>query len=610
MNTILLIHSTQALTALPWAARIAATGNTRLVLLCVSQDSVTALDEITPGDERATDLARLSVEALAEHKIADGRIYDCRGPKLRRACLNALGELDVQQIILHELFAMQSPVKANLVKQIARAAPFDVLLLDVGESSQPPGRVLFTQLGGSGEFGIEYATRTFLDEQCPVVVIPDPQKVTKSVRTFKKVCESFRREAGDQLQQLAPAESIENALREMTVTGDLVLFDADKADRVSRLLALLKSLRQDKPDADFAVGITRAAHAAGPGVVERALERFHLHIPKLDRNERMELFGQLDRGGRFSADFLIMLMVSSAIAAIGLIQNSTAVVIGGMLVAPLMTPLLATGMALVQGNIVLFRTASFAMLLGITGALVCSMLIGMLSPWADLSSQIVARGSPNIFDLGIAFLSGIAAAYALGRPGLAGTLVGVAVAVALVPPLASVGIAAVKLEFQIAMGAAVLFITNLLAIILGATLVFQFFGLDVSLRGNRSPRWVRWTVLFLAVALLPTTGVLLQNLELQEREGVHRPYARPLPPELRDAVRQLVGQEPGASIVFMAHSDIEHGFGVEIVVAVPAGKIHTIGPDIKTLVRAKMGDNVYVDVTLVQAIATLEQVVP
>jgi len=609
-NTVLLVDTMQAIAALPWAARIAGSVDTSLVLLCVGQGDANSLDEIPPDAEGASELIQQCTQAVAEQELEGIRLYECRGPNPRRAVLDALADLDVHQLILHELFAIQSPIKANLVRQMARAAPCDVLLLDAGGLAESPGRVLFTQLGGMGEFGLGYAIRTFLDENCPIVVIPDPMKISRSDRYYRKVHDNLPHDVVAQLQRPAPAESIDSALHEATLPGDLVLFDADNADRVSRLLAHLKRLRQDKPETEFAVGITRAAHAAGPGVMERALERLHLHVPQLDRDARRELFGNLERGGRFSVDFMIMLMVSAAIAALGLVQNSTAVVIGGMLVAPLMTPLLATGMALVQGNIVLFRSAAVAMLLGIAGALLCSMLVGLTSPWPDLSAQIVDRGSPNPFDLGIAFLSGVAAAYALARPGLAGTLVGVAVAVALVPPLASVGIAVVKMELAIAFGAAVLFTTNLIAIILGATLVFRFFGLDVSRRGKKSPPWVRITVLVLALALLPTVAVLIRNLQVQIQEGVHRPYARPLPAQLRDQVRRRVAAEPGASVVFMAHSDIEHGFGVEIVIALDGEPSESIKEEITSLVKAAMGEDIPVDITLVRALSPAASVRP
>ena len=571
------------------------------MLLCVTTDPIHSLDEIPAEQEEKSELVGAAFEAAGKLEGTRIAVYECTGPHLRRAVLNALADLDVRQLILNELFELRSSSRSRLIRQIERAAPYDLISLDVEDSPGKPNRILVTQAGGDGEFAMNYALNTFSAGGSPTLVIPDPKAIKQSTRAVKKVQEHLNTKLQDSLQVMPVAESIDSALEETVMAGDLVLFDAAEAGKLKHLLGHLKNLLQAKPDLEFAIGITRAAHAAGPGTIERAMERFHMRVPKLDRDERRDLYEQLEKGGRLSVDFMIMLMVSSAIAALGLIQNSTAVVIGGMLVAPLMTPMLAAGMALVQGNTQLMRMSSRAMIIGITGALVSSMLIGLLSPWDDLSAQIVARGGPNVFDLGIAFLSGIAAAYALARPGLTGTLVGVAVAVALVPPLASAGIALVKFEFQIAFGAAVLFITNFLAIVLGAALVFRFFGMDISLKGNQAPAWVRVTTILLIVALVPTTAVLWENLQLQKHEGIHRPYARPLPPPVREAILVRVRQERGADIVFMAESDIEHGFGVDVVIAVQPDTHPRIRQDIETTIHQFMGEHVPRRVTLVQA---------
>jgi len=183
----------------------------------------------------------------------------------------------------------------------------------------------------------------------------------------------------------------------------------------------------------------------------------------------------------------------------------------------------------------------------------------------------------------------MAASFALARPGLAGTLVGVAIAVALLPPLASVGIALVKADLQIAFGAAVLFSTNLLAIIVGSAIVFRLFGVDPTVRGARTPRWVRTSMLLVALSILATTAVLVQNLSMQMHEGVHRAYARPLSPALRESIHERVGRTPGVEIVFMAQSNIEHGFGIEIALASSAGMDPALVADLRTIVRDALG---------------------
>ena len=118
-----------------------------------------------------------------------------------------------------------------------------------------------------------------------------------------------------------------------------------------------------------------------------------------------------------------------------MIQDSAAVVIGAMLVAPLMSPLLGCGMAIVQGNLPLFRNSLKAVLFGFLVALAIGVVLGFISPMGELTDELRARGGPTVLDMLVALLSGIAAAYCNGRPNLSAALPGVAIAAALVPPL-------------------------------------------------------------------------------------------------------------------------------------------------------------------------------
>ena len=171
-------------------------------------------------------------------------------------------------------------------------------------------------------------------------------------------------------------------------------------------------------------------------------------------------------------DFITLIALSTAIAALGLIQNSAAVVIGAMLVAPLMTPMLGAGLGLLQGNILLVREAITSIVLGFSISLGIGISFGFLTPGLVELTELQARCGPNILDLFIALFSGIAAAYALARPGLLGALPGVAIAAALVPPIATTGIALSIGAVVEAALAATLFGTNLVAIILSSAATF------------------------------------------------------------------------------------------------------------------------------------------
>jgi len=226
-------------------------------------------------------------------------------------------------------------------------------------------------------------------------------------------------------------------------------------------------------------------------------------IPQLDRNERIDLFERLQSGATWNFDFIFLMCMATAIAALGLAQNSTAVVIGAMLVAPLMLPILAAGLGLVQGNWPMMRSSMRSIGLGFVVSLAIGLLTGWVSGLERLNDELLGRGAPNMLDLGIALFSGIAAAFCLGRPNLSAALPGVAIAAALVPPIATAGISLALGYWSNAHGAALLFATNVVTIIVGAALVFFAVGV----RHHEKKREAFWQ-------LLAVFGVVILGLIL------------------------------------------------------------------------------------------------
>ncbi len=142
-------------------------------------------------------------------------------------------------------------------------------------------------------------------------------------------------------------------------------------------------------------------------------------LPRIQREQRQELLTYFEENASWNVDFVMMMALSTSIAALGLLNNSPPAVIGAMLVAPLMTPMLGAGFALMQGNVILFRDCFKAMSYGIGVSLFASLLMGLITPLHDPTPEIAARGNVNLLDLGVAFFSGMAAAYAGTRPKLA-----------------------------------------------------------------------------------------------------------------------------------------------------------------------------------------------
>ena len=199
-------------------------------------------------------------------------------------------------------------------------------------------------------------------------------------------------------------------------------------------------------------------------------------MPALTHEEKTGVFAQMGQAARADISFYILIFLSSIIAYLGLVQGSSAVIIGAMLVAPLMSPILAMAHSIVQGNLRLFRRATESTIKGVALAIGTSVALTVILPPQSPTAEILSRTQPNILDLIIALASGAAAAYAMSRKSLAAALPGVAIAAALVPPLCVVGYGLGSAQFQIAYGALLLFTSNLSAIILAGAITFLLAG--------------------------------------------------------------------------------------------------------------------------------------
>jgi uncharacterized hydrophobic protein (TIGR00271 family) len=233
---------------------------------------------------------------------------------------------------------------------------------------------------------------------------------------------------------------------------------------------------------------------------------------QLVRWYRLQIVGQVDHAevvaevapeAGLSRRYLFMIVASCAIATIGLLQNSPAVIIGAMLISPLMGPIMGLGFSLCIIDLAWMRRTLIALAVGTALALAVSALITYLSPLHEATPEILARTRPNLFDLLVAVFSGVAGAYTtIKRKGEA--IVGVAIATALMPPLAVVGYGLALGNFQIAGGAAFLFMTNLLAIALCTTLVARWYGF-----GSRNSPTSTWLQSILVIATFALISVPL-----------------------------------------------------------------------------------------------------
>lgn len=202
----------------------------------------------------------------------------------------------------------------------------------------------------------------------------------------------------------------------------------------------------------------------------------------LSVERRGEVLQELERASSPGFDFFLLVVLSCVVATFGLITNSAAVIIGAMLIAPLMSPILGLSLASVAGRERIFQKAVIALIEGALLAIALSTLLALLAdilPFdvlSELPGEVLARTRPTPFDLAIALAGGAAAAYALAHPRLSAALPGVAIATAIMPPLSTVGIGLALRRPDVWGGALLLFLTNFVAITFAGIVVFALLG--------------------------------------------------------------------------------------------------------------------------------------
>jgi len=241
---------------------------------------------------------------------------------------------------------------------------------------------------------------------------------------------------------------------------------------------------------------------------------FRRIVQPVTRERRAEVTIQLRDASSPDFDFFLLVVLSSIIATSGLLTNSPAVIIGAMLVAPLMSPILGLGLASLTGNATFFRNAGIALARGAVTAIGIATILTLFNrflpflPLQELPSEILARTRPTPIDLTIALAGGMAAAFALAMPSISAALPGVAIATALMPPLCTVGVGIAMGRWDVAGGALLLFVTNAVTIAFAAMLVFSAVGFTVKKEEGRVvPRALIVTAVFTAILLIPLTWI-------------------------------------------------------------------------------------------------------
>ncbi len=235
------------------------------------------------------------------------------------------------------------------------------------------------------------------------------------------------------------------------------------------------------------------------------------------REQYASLFSSLREESRLSSTFMVLLVLATMIATFGLFINSSSVIIGAMLLAPLMQPIVSLSMGVLRQDSMLELSSARTIAVGVLSVLLTAAVIAWSIPIEKMTSEMSGRLFPTTLDLFVAIASGIAAAYAKSNEKILGSLAGVAIAVALVPPIAVAGIGLGWAEWHMFSSAFLLFLTNLVGIVLAAALTFVVLGyspIRVARKGIIT--WFLIAVL-VAIPLYNSFEKMKENIAIQKR---------------------------------------------------------------------------------------------
>ncbi len=240
-------------------------------------------------------------------------------------------------------------------------------------------------------------------------------------------------------------------------------------------------------------------------------------FPSAPEERYRDLFTSLREDARLNSIYLVLIVLSTMLATVGLFQSSVAVIIGAMLLSPLMSPIVSMAMGLLRHDTEMLGRSLAKIAVGVVVALLSGAAISMLFPGKPVTPEMQVRLNPSLLDLAVALIAGIASAYAKAHKEILESLAGVAIAVALIPPLAVAGIGLGRGDLFFFSQAFLLFFTNLIGISLAATFTFRILGYSAVIANKRGILIVLALAMIISVPLFVATKKIIVTKRLEKR---------------------------------------------------------------------------------------------
>ncbi len=490
MSIVFVVGSEDQLSSgMPWCKRIAQTSGASIHALVVGRDSKVLLEHTRRkmSDELDQPIDSLAVEAVE--------------PDLEAVLLKTKAARCSTLVMVYGSDA------SELQQPLFESCRAPALWLQV--SGPPPATAtrLFAAMARNNATTSSVSEKLFGFE--PPAVLPDP-------------FEGDEEPVGEVVEKVtAEIDASANQL------GDLVLVGIDNPSREDPVYAVgLKLLENNCPTS---LALVHDGESLKESLGAQIQDWAASVAPPMVREQRRQLSIDLEEGSKPNLEFLGLISASAMLAAFGLLQDSAAVIIGAMLIAPLMTPILGAGLALTHGNRPLFQSALVTISMGFLCALIASAAFGLLVRLLQEGFQIplmeelastremLARCRPSPLDFCVGLVGGMAASYARTRSHLSSALAGAAIAAALVPPIATAGLEIAFGEWgrtqrgeTPVLGPLLLVSVNVLTIMIGSSFILWARGMRADRKLPAKARWApRMVALLMLLALLALVSVTL-----------------------------------------------------------------------------------------------------
>ncbi len=529
------------------------------------------------------------------------RIMVRAGANAARSILQVAREIDPKLLLLGWSGGVggRSYLLGSTLDPVVRFAPCDVAVVH-GDELRQMRRVLVPMSSGpNAPLALEIALQLAPQIEVTACYVArqslGPTARAAGYEQLRAVLEPWADDSRVSAKVVCAGGVIEGILQEAASGYDMLLIGASNESYIDRKLfgnvpqTVVANAPMTAVVVKQRVGMLRVLlHQAG--------QRLSGIQVDLSTTQRVETYREVHRGARSRLDFYVLIVLASAIAALGLLMNSPAVIIGAMVIAPLMSAILGISLGAVQGDARLLWRSVYTTLRGAALAVLVGVLVGIVAPGKTLNGEILGRTQPTLFDLCVALFSGVAGAYAHCRRDVLSAVSGVAIAVALVPPLATIGIGITMQNGAVATGALLLFLTNLSAIVAAASLVLLFFGFRPD-PGRRFRVFSRSMIGVFVLLLIVSTVLTLLTVQSVQATALSR--------LIQLALEVEIGAMEGVDLVSWA---VEPGSRAPLRLVLRLESLHTIRDQDAAHLEAQLARHLGRPVSIVLYVAQVQRI--